>query len=136
MTVNALCLDSLPAMIDLLVSWKRKYGADYPNFTLNILRFPSFQSAVVLPTSIKQECIEQLTKQTHDYYNDLHGMELNQILRLIEYLKEVESPHQGADNVDKLQSDFKNFYSQYDKRRGKTFANTFGNEMVAWYEQL
>ena len=90
MTVNALCLDSLPDVIDLLVSWKRKYGADYPNFTLNILRFPSFQSAVVLPTSIKQECIEQLTKQTHDYYNDLHGMELNQILRLIEYLKEVE----------------------------------------------
>ena len=136
MTVNALCLDSLPEMIDLLVSWKRQYGPDYPNFTLNILRFPSFQSAVVLPTSIKNECIKQLTKQTQDYYNDLHGMELNQMLRLIEYLKEVESPHEGADNVDKLQSDFKNFYSQYDKRRGKDFANTFGNKMVTWYEQL
>ena len=58
------------------------------------------------------------------------------MLRLIEYLKEVESPHEGADNVDKLQSDFKNFYSQYDKRRGKDFANTFGNKMVTWYEQL
>ena len=89
-----------------------------------------------LPTSIKNECIKQLTKQTQDYYNDLHGMELNQMLRLIEYLKEVESPHEGADNVDKLQSDFKNFYSQYDKRRGKDFANTFGNKMVTWYEQL
>ena len=44
--------------------------------------------------------------------------------------------HVGADNVDKLQSDFKNFYSQYDKRRGKDFANTFGNKMVTWYEQL
>ena len=55
---------------------------------------------------------------------------------LIEYLKTVETPHTGADTLDKLQSDFKKFYTQYDTRRGKSFEKTFSNELVTWYEQI
>ena len=63
-------------------------------------------------------------------------MEANQISRLIEYLKPVDTPHTGADTLAKLQQDFKNFYKQYDTRRGKSFEKTFSNEIVTWYEQL
>tara|TARA_B100001057_G_C22825890_1_gene941403 strand:+ start:339 stop:1685 length:1347 start_codon:yes stop_codon:yes gene_type:complete len=135
-TVNALCLDSLPALIDIMVEWKRTYGPDYPNFTLNILRFPSFQSAVVLPKRLKDDVALQLTLKLKLFKDDLHEMEANQIARLIEYLKTVDTPHEGADTLYKLQRDFKKFYTQYDQRRGKDFVKTFGNEMVAWYEQL
>ena len=135
-TVNALCLDSLPALIDIMVEWKRTYGPDYPNFTLNILRFPSFQSAVVLPKRLKDDVALQLNLKLKLFKDDLHEMEANQIARLIEYLKTVDTPHEGADTLYKLQRDFKKFYTQYDKRRGKDFVKTFGNEMVAWYEQL
>ena len=135
-TINALCLDSLPQFIDMLVNMKRKYGRDYPNFTLNILRFPSFQSAVVLPKDIKQKAIGLLNEKATLYKDELHEHEYNQMNRLINYLESVDSPHAGADTLERLQQDFKNFYSQYDKRRGKTFEKTFSPEMVEWYVGL
>tara|TARA_R100000027_G_C2242868_1_gene92526 strand:+ start:189 stop:1526 length:1338 start_codon:yes stop_codon:yes gene_type:complete len=135
-TINALSLDSLPELINMMVAWKQQYGQDYPNFTLNILRFPSFQSPVVLPLHIKQRAINKLKLQTQIYKQQLHDMELNQMNRLIHYLETVESPHAGADTVEKLQHDFKHFYQQYDQRRNKNFRNTFSEEMVEWYGQL
>ena len=132
-TINALCLDSLPQFIDMLVNMKRKYGRDYPNFTLNILRFPSFQSAVVLPREIKQKAIGLLNEKAILYKDELHEHEYNQINRLVNYLDSVDSPHAGADTLERLQQDFKKFYTQYDKRRGKTFEKTFSPEMVEWY---
>ena len=135
-TINALSLDSLPELINMMVAWKQQYGQDYPNFTLNILRFPSFQSPVVLPLHIKQRAINKLKLQTEIYKQQLHDMELNQMNRLIHYLETVESPHAGADTVEKLQHDFKHFYQQYDQRRNKNFRNTFSEEMVEWYGQL
>ena len=135
-TINALSLDSLPELINMMVAWKEQYGQDYPNFTLNILRFPSFQSPVVLPQHIKQRAINKLKLQTEIYKQQLHDMELNQMNRSIHYLESVQSPHAGADSVEKLQQDFKHFYQQYDQRRNKDFRNTFSEEMVEWYGQL
>ena len=132
-TINALCLDSLPQFLDMLVDMKRKYGRDYPNFTLNILRFPSFQSAVVLPREIKQKAIKLINERAILYKDELHEHEYNQMNRLVNYLDSVDSPHSGADTLERLQQDFKKFYTQYDKRRGKTFEKTFSPEMVEWY---
>ena len=135
-TINALSLDSLPELIDMMVAWKHSYGKNYPNFTLNILRFPSFQSPVVLPQDIKNIVINKLKFQTDVYKDDLHDMEINQMNRLIHYLETVDSPHAGADTLEKLQSDFKQFYQQYDQRRNKNFNKTFSKEMVEWYGKL
>ena len=135
-TVNALCLESLDTLIDWMVSLKEKYGRDYPNFTLNILRFPSFQSCVVLPIDIKHRAVDKLLHSAERYKSILHEHEYNQMYRLIDYLKEVDTPHAGADTMEKLQQDFKHFYAQYDKRRDKNFANTFSEEMVAWYDGI
>ena len=135
-TINALCLDSLPQFLDMLVDMKRKYGRDYPNFTLNILRFPSFQSAVVLPREIKQRAIKLINERAILYKDELHEHEYNQMNRLVNYLDSVDSPHSGADTLERLQQDFKNFYTQYAKRREKTFEKTFSPEMVEWYVGL
>ena len=135
-TVNALCLDSLDGLIDWMVHLKKQHGKDFPNFTLNILRFPSFQSCVVLPQHIKNIAINKLRYQIKIYADYLHEHEVDQMNRLIEYLESVDSPHSGADTLDKLQRDFKNFYVQYDTRRNKNFMNTFSEEMVEWYGQL
>ena len=52
-------------------------------------------------------------------------MEVNHTQRLIDYLDIAKTPHAGAAEREKLQKDFKTFYSQYDKRRGKDFEKTF-----------
>lgn len=137
-TINALCLDSLTLFLDTLMSLKEKYGADYPTFTLNILRFPSFQSPLVFPDDIKSEYRQDLITWREKWKDSelLHEMELNQLDRLIEYLEVVETPHDETSfDKEKLENDFYSFYKQYDERRGKTFIETFPN-LAKWYKGL
>lgn len=136
-TINALCLDSLPEFLDQCLDWKERYGKDFPTFTLNILRFPSFQSPLVLSDEIRTEYKDKL----NTWYNTnkssalLHQMELNQVQRLIDYLDVVKTPHAGAAEQAVLQQDFKQFYTQYDQRRGKDFVKSFPS-LAEWYNTL
>jgi hypothetical protein len=47
----------------------------------------------------------------------------------------VQKPHEEAMSQTILQRDFKNFYSQYDARRGKDFCSTFP-DLANWYNTL
>jgi len=134
-TINALCLISLPEFLWSIVELKKKYGKDAINFSLNILRFPSFQSPLILPLEVREECIRQLIPLGNLSVDVLHEFEINQIGRLVSYLKEVASPHSGAMDTIILQRDFKNFYEQYDQRRGKDFRATFP-QLADWYDTL
>ena len=136
-TINALCLDSLDVFLDQLVQLKKVYGRERVNFTLNILRFPSFQSPLVLPEHMKiyyrNRLIDWMSKhQGRDY---LHEHEINHVNRLIAYLDRVATPHSEAFDMPKLHNDFKQFYTQYDQRRGKDFLATFPN-LQQWYNTL
>ena len=134
-TINALCLISLPEFLWSIVKLKKKYGKDAINFSLNILRFPSFQSPLILSKDIKDRAIEELIRfHAANAYN-LHEFEVNQVERLFNYLNEVDSPHSGAVSKEILQRDFKNFYEQYDQRRGKNFRETFP-QLAEWYDTL
>jgi len=132
MTVNALCLSTLPDLIERILEQRKTYGKDFAVFSLNILRFPSFQSCLVLPAYIKRECIERL--KAIDLFQ-CHEFEQGQVTRLIEYLQSVETPHSESFEMPKLHNDFKNFFAQYDKRRGKNFQETFP-ELADWYNNL
>ena len=136
-TVNALCLFSLTDFLDYCLELKTKYGADFPTFTLNILRFPSFQSPLVLPINvkIKQRQILQNWLEKNMHNKLLHEMEINQVKRLIEYLQSVETPHSEAFEMPKLLNDFKHFYMQYDIRRNKNFDTTFP-KLAEWYNSI
>ena len=136
-TINGLCLPKLPDFLEHMIDFKQAYGRDSLTVTLNILRFPSFQSPLVMPHDIKQKCAARL-QLFLDRWSDshwLHQMEIEHIRRLIEYLNSVESPHAGASSIEELQKDFKVFYQQYDQRRNKDFTKTFP-ELKEWYNDL
>jgi len=136
-TINALCLDSLPQFLDQMLQWKAKYGKDKLNFTLNILRFPSFQSALVLPNKLKSKYMYDLKNWLWHNRNNpaLHEHEINHLQRLVDYLDVVKTPHSDAFDQPKLLNDFKEFYSQYDARRNKDFGRAFPN-LKEWYDSL
>ena len=136
-TINALCLDSLPQFLDHMLQWKAKYGRDKLNFTLNILRFPSFQSALALPDNLKSNYMYDLKNWVWRNRNNpaLHEHEINHLQRLVDYLDVVKTPHSDAFDRPKLLNDFKEFYSQYDARRNKHFGRTFPN-LKEWYDSL
>jgi hypothetical protein len=134
-TINALCLDSLPKFLDWCLNMKQQYGRDYPSFTLNILRFPSFQSPLVLSDKLRIQYRDQLINflAAVESANILHEHEHNHLQRLIDYLDVVKTPHSDAFDMPKLHNDFKQFYTQYDQRRGKNFVATFPN-LKEWYD--
>ena len=126
-TINALCLETLPEFLEKIIWFKnasKVYGPKI-NYTLNILRFPSFQSPLVLPDDLRNKFKLDLVKFLNTNETHLEHMEINQTQRLIDYLDVVKTPHAGSAEQSKLQKDFKTFYSQYDQRTGKDFEKTF-----------
>jgi organic radical activating enzyme len=136
-TINALCLASLPDLLTQLVNLKQVYGRERVSFTLNILRFPSFQSPLVLPDYLRRTFELNLTEWLRNHVRDplLQEHELNHLRRLIDYLDVVKTPHSEAFDLPKLHNDFKQFFTQYDVRRSKNFADTFPL-LADWYESI
>ena len=137
MTINALCLESITDFLDVMLMFKQQYGRDFPTFTLNILRFPSFQSPLVLPDNIRQRRGEQLADwlEFNRGSDLLHEMEINHVSRLIDYLDHVKTPHSDTFDRASLHNDFRKFYEQYDQRRGKDFRATFPL-LTNWYDSI
>ena len=136
-TINALCLDSLPNLLYQLLEFKQMYGRERVSFTLNILRFPSFQSPLVLPDNLRTHYKDRLQDfQDRNRRNIfMHEHELNHLQRLIDYLDVVKTPHSDAFDMPKLHNDFKQFFTQYDQRRNKNFTATFP-ALADWYTTL
>jgi organic radical activating enzyme len=136
-TISALCLTSLPDLLTQLVDLKRRYGRERVSFTLNILRFPSFQSPLVLPDAQRTVYRQRLVTWLEHWADSefIHEHEVNHTQRLIDYLDVVKTPHSEAFDRPKLLNDFKQFYTQYDQRRGKDFGLAFP-ELKEWYDSL
>ena len=136
-TINALCLSSLDSLLDCMLNWKREYGRDAISFTLNILRFPSFQSPLVLPSNLKTQYKNTLETWLSNECDSefLHEHEVDHLQRLIDYLDVVKTPHSEAFEMPKLLNDFKQFYTQYDQRRSKNFGAAFP-ELKEWYDSI
>ena len=136
-TVNALCLYSLDQFLECIMNWKIEYGRDAVSFTLNILRFPSFQSPLVLPDELRTVFRNRLEVWLDAWWDSefLHEHELNHVQRLIDYLDIVKTPHSEAFDRPRLLNDFKQFYTQYDQRRGKCFDLAFP-ALKPWYDSI
>ena len=142
MTINSLCLFSIDEFLDDMIVLKRKYGPNRPNVDFNILRWPAFMSPLALPDDVKMFLHNKLKKwfedrkQESDFYELFSDGEIAQIERLIDYIEVVKTGHVTTeDENDTHFHDFKSFYEQYDKRRGKDFCKTFP-ELAVWYNQI
>ncbi len=146
MTINALCLFSITDCLEFIHGLRSKYKHKTDVLiTLNILRFPSFQSATTLPEHIKLERAQHLqdwaenlvktNKETGLYPDDALWGLVNQIYRLCEYLREVTQGHRFASDLESREKDFKSFYMQYDIRRNKNFVETFPM-LKEWWESI
>lgn len=139
LTINALCLFSLPEFLDEMVRLKQKHNSTSPACSFNILRFPSFQSVVTLPNEIRLERAQALEDWLDENYNDGENgfldWERDGLQRLISYLREIDEGHRYTSSIKTRERDFKSFYQQYDKRRGKDFLETFP-ELKEWWDSI
>lgn len=138
MTINNLCLFSITDFFDDMMELKSKYGHHRPNLSLNMLRWPSFMSPLQFPDDIKND----LHAKLKSWYNKNKESklflisEMDQIQRLLDYIEVVDKGHVTTPDDKKLLfSDFKSFFTQYDKRRGKNLLETFP-QLSEWYNAI
>lgn len=142
MTINSLCLFSITEFLDQVYELKKLTsplvpGLIKPTVSLNLLRFPSFQSPLALPNHIKDYCHNKLNTWYQEHKNDEGWDEYEKasIERLIDYLVTVDAPHRRTSNPITLWRDFKTFYQQYDERRDKSIY-VFPKILTDWLESI
>ena len=135
-TIGALSLCGLIDYLNWCLLQKQTYGKDTPTFTLNIQRFPKFQSPLILPQSIRKKFAQDL----QDWLNNadknlLHDMEVEHVNRLVDYLDNDKNQLGNESLLQSLRQDFKCYYTQFDKRRNHNFEQTFP-QLAEWYNSL
>ena len=118
-TISALALEGLVDFLKECVAFKKMNSRKFPQFSLNILRFPNFQSPLILPLEMRLKFSENLAKFLDENQDYLNEMEMSQGRRLCVYLKQKHETNKD------LEQNFKNYFKQYDKRRNKDFEETF-----------
>ena len=137
MTINSLCLFSITEFLDDVYEMKLHTGTKAPVVSVNLLRFPSFQSPLALPDHIK----DYLREKLETWYNSVkeqplwHDFEKASIERLIDYLVTVDAPHRRTSDKMTLWRDFKTFFRQYDKRRNWTL-DIFPDILTDWVDTI
>jgi hypothetical protein len=138
MTINNLCLFSITNFIDDMLAIKEQYGIHKLHLSFNMLRWPSFMSPLALPDDIKLE-LHRNIKQWFDNKKSsrlLSNSEQSQVERLLDYIEVLDKGHVTVtDDKTLLFHDFKSFFTQYDKRRGKDITATFPR-ITNWYNNI
>lgn len=137
MTISVLSIWTVAEFLQTIVNWKKKFNNRHAFFmSVNILRFPSFQSVNMLPIEIKEELasrIEKVMVENKEWINDL---ETNQFKRLLIYLRKVDTSYEDKDDFGKKRNDFINFIEQYAERRNKPLEEYMPVEFNNWYTDL
>lgn len=149
MTINSLCLASITEFMDDILAFKLKHITRSPFMSLNLLRFPSFQSPAILPDNMKKYYKAKIETWLDDKVREdnkvdmgswqasiLTESEVDQVNRLIDYLDVIKTPHMNTAEQPKLYNDFRSFYEQYDRRRGKDFRKTFPQDFVDFIDSI
>ena len=57
------------------------------------------------------------------------------MLRLVSYIREIQTGHSFTSSLESRERDFKSFYMQYDIRRNKNFVETFP-QLKEWWDSI
>lgn len=150
-TMSAVSVDGFVEFLDWICALKKKTRRPkWFNIYVSYVRWPTFQSALILPLSIRQQYSNDLAECVSRNQQWLSIKEQDLLMSFSRYLVSVPQPHRGAwitdeklkfedqqqdFDVSELQKDFRRFFAQYDQRRGLDFATTFPN-LKEWYESI
>ena len=136
MTISALSIWGVAEFLEKIVEWRQSTRPNQYYMSLNILRFPSFQSVNIIDQKYKDILADRIENTLENIKDVLQAWEINQITRLIKYLRNVTKSYEDNDGLDKKLSDFKSFVTQYATRRDKPIEDYFTKEMFNWYKTI
>lgn len=137
MTISVLSVFGVADFLQTIVGWRKELDAKHAFFmSVNILRFPSFQSVNILPRELKVQLAEEIQSVLDESTDWMQDHEINSYQRLIEYLYKVETSYEDQDKLEVKLNDFKNFLDQYAVRRNKPIKEYMPERFLVWYESI
>ena len=137
MTISLLSIWTVDEFLDTIVEWKKSVGRkDTLYMSVNILRFPSFQSINMLPLDIKNKLADKIEASLNRNRDWLKEWEQNHFERLLTYLRKVDKSYEDIDENDKKINDLINFVDQYAVRRKMPVKEYMPQEFNNWYDGL
>jgi hypothetical protein len=137
-TLSAPSVDGLVEYLDFMIPYKKKYGNSALQLSIQPVIHPVFQNIFVLPTELSQMYKTEIESWYNNPLNSqyLTVYEHENIKRFITYLDQMQTPILESEvDVNEARTSFKNFFTQYDQRRGKNFTATFPR-LADWYNSL
>jgi len=136
MTISALSVWTVKDFLKFIVNKRRSYNdSNYFMMTVNILRFPSFQSVNIIEQSYKEQIALELENELDSSIDWMQQFEIDQYKRLIIYLRKVDRGYEDKDESINKRKDFKNFVNQYELRRKKPTLEYFTKDLLNWYKK-
>jgi hypothetical protein len=102
---------------------------------LNLVRFPSFQNLNVLPEHLKQSQADKIETWLSNVVG-LHPAEINQIERIVAYLRNVSRSQEDTDSQHDKEHDLKSFTQQYANRKNISLESVFPTEFIEWFNTI
>jgi organic radical activating enzyme len=137
MTISALSIWTIVPFMEDILSIRKELGNKYlGSLSLNILRFPSFQSINLIHSEYKLQLASELDDFVKQNKSWLSESEQNQILRVASYLQNVEKSYEDTDSNEQKSNDFVKFIEQYATRRLMKLEDHFPNAFMKWFEIL
>lgn len=140
MTVSALSVWTIDEFLKDILEMRRKTleiarnGMPY-HMSVNILRFPSFQSVNVLPVEVKMDLSNKIEKAVNSA-TLLTDLEKNNFFRCISYLREVDKSYEDRDSYEDKINDFKQFVTQYSVRKNLSVLDYMPDDFSRWFMSL
>ena len=137
MTISVLSIFGISDFLKQIIEWRKQLDSKFAFFmSVNILRFPSFQSVNMLPFEIKKQLSDEI-KGVLDVSTDwMQDHEINNYNRLIEYLLNVSISYEDKDTPENKTNDLKKFLNQYSLRRNKPIEDYMSEKFLNWYESI
>ena len=139
MTISVLSIFGITDFMDDIIDLRRESNGRSGLFSmsLNILRFPSFQSVNILPENIKKSLVAEFEIWIESRKGFLNTGELDQFMRVISYLKNVDRSYEDTDLQENKISDFVKFFTNYSKRRNLDMITAVNNaEFTEWWNNI
>lgn len=137
MTISALSIWTMvPFMKDILALRKMFRNSQLFGMSLNILRFPSFQSINMIHQTYKDILATEFENFAEQYKRELTDSEYNQVLRVASYLRKVDKAYEDTDSIETKTNDLVSFVTQYAARRNMKLENYFPEDFLNWFNTL
>jgi hypothetical protein len=137
MTISVLSIWTVDLFLDEIVKWRKELNNIHTfSMSVNILRFPSFQSINMIDQNIKNLLADNIESSVISNRPWMEEWEVNHFDRLVLYLRQVDISYEDSDSTENKINDLKKFLNQYSIRRNKPIDEYMPIEFINWFNKL